>query len=264
MIDFSKVVKSALALAKQHAPTFLSVTGSIGVATTGLLAIKGYKKYAKSMLKESHCVTPDGRMGLTRAQVAKIYAQAYTPAIISGAASVACILGSTALSHSQQASLMSAYCALGNAFLGYQQQNVKIFGEENDKTIRRETAKVQYETETFEDRDDETKLFYLDSYGYFQSTIERVLMAEYRLNKKFKDEGWCNINDLHEFLDLEPVDGGEYQAWYSHSCRVTDEEPAFEGILDFMHDIVYLPDGMEAMLITMVTPPSYGGYEWPF
>lgn len=250
MINLNQILSTSFSFLKKQAPTILAVLGSAGVVGTGILAAKGREKYQQSFTDEKHRV--------------KIRFQSYAPAILVGTASIACILGSNAISGRRQASLMSAYCMLGNAFLSYQEKNREIFGEDSDQIIRKQIAQDRYEIDIFKDKGRETQLFYLDSYGYFESTVEEVLQAEYRLNKKFKDEGQCNINDLHEFLNLEPVNGGEYQSWYSKTCQTNDEEPAFEGILDFLHDIVYLPDGLEATMITLATPASYGGYEWPF
>lgn len=250
MINLNQILSKSFSFLKKQAPTILAILGSTGVVATGILAAKGKEKCQQSFINEKH-----------RSQIRFQY---YTPAILVGTVSIACILGSNAISGKRQASLMSAYGMLGNAFLTYQEQNRELFGENNDKMVRKKIARDRYEIDIFKDKGLETQLFYLDSYGYFESTIETVLQAEYRLNKKFKDEGQCNINDLHEFLNLESVNGGEYQAWYSKTCQTNDEEPAFEGILDFLHDIVYLSDGLEATIITLATPASYGGYEWPF
>lgn len=243
MIQLEQWVTAGLSFIKKNAPAILTILGSVGVVGTSVLAAKGHID-AKSKTKTA--------------------IKAYSPAILVGGSTIACIIGSHAISKNQQASLLSAYVMLNNAYLEFREKSKAVYGEDAEINISKEIAKGKYDESIWADKGVETKLFYLDSYGYFESTTERVLQAEYLLNKKFKDEGWCNINDLHEFLDLEPVNGGEYQAWYSNSCRIHDEEPAFEGIIDFVHDLVDLPTGMEATLITLVTPASYGGYEWPF
>lgn len=259
-IDVNQILGKSFSFLKRQAPTILSILGSLGVVATGVLSAKGHKKYCQEWMKETTSLPS----ALSTRDLVKLKIKAYAPAVITGAASIACIIGANAVNHTQQASLMSAYCVLGNTFLDYQRHNKESFGNVNDTIIREEMAKDRYEDGIFDDKGVNTQCFYLDSYGYFESTVENVLIAEYRLNKKFQDEGWCNINDLHEYLGLEPVNGGEYQAWYSKGCRVNDEEPAFEGILDFLHDIVYLPDGLEVTMLTLATPASYGGYEWPF
>lgn len=250
MISFERCLNAGLSFIKKNAPTILTILGSIGVVGTGVLAAKAGRK-AKIVCH-------------SKKETVQNYVKSYTPAILVGASTIACIIGSHVISKNQQASLFSAYVMLNNAYLEFREKAKEVYGEDAESNISKEMAKDKYDSSIWKDKGVDTQLFYLDTYGYFESTIEQVLQAEYLLNKQFKDEGWCNINDLHGYLGLERVDGGEYQAWYSNSCRIHNEEPAFEGIISFLHDIVYLPTGMEATIITLVTPPSYGGLEWPF
>lgn len=263
MINFEQCLHAGLSFIKRNAPTILTILGSVGVIGTGVLAAKANHK-AEEEIFEARYENVRYLQPFPKKLKAKIYIKNYAPAVLVGASTIACIIGSHAISKNQQASLFSAYVMLNNAYLEFREKSKEIYGDDAEANVSKEIAKAKYDASIWEDKGVETQLFYLDSYGYFESTMEKVLQAEYLLNKQFKDEGWCNINDLHGYLDLEQVSGGEYQAWYSHSCRMHDEEPAFEGIISFLHDIIYLETGMEATLITMVTPPSYGGLEWPF
>lgn len=95
---------------------------------------------------------------------------------------------------------------------------------------------------------DENRLFY-DEYSrrYFESSVSRVLQAEYHLNRNFVMSGHLPVNDFYEMLGLSALDGGEYVGW---NCD--------DGIywIDFNHRKTVLDDGLEVYIIEMVWTPD--------
>ena len=95
---------------------------------------------------------------------------------------------------------------------------------------------------------DDNCLFY-DSFSkrYFESSINRVIQAEYYLNRDFALSGHLPVNHFYEFLGLELMDGGDDIGWSVESglCWI-----------DFDHRKTILDDGLEVYAIYMEWLPT--------
>ena len=79
---------------------------------------------------------------------------------------------------------------------------------------------------------------------YFESTIEKVIQAEYHLNRNFMFAGVIPLNDFYEFLGLEKTELGDAVGWSSCNGDIY--------LIDFNHHRLTLDDGMEIYVIDMV------------
>lgn len=93
------------------------------------------------------------------------------------------------------------------------------------------------------------RTFY-DSFSqrYFETTIEKVIQAEYHLNRNFMFFGTIALNDFYDFLGLEKTDFGDTVGWSSVNGDIY--------WIDFNHRRVTLDDGMEVYVIDMVFEPT--------
>ena len=94
-----------------------------------------------------------------------------------------------------------------------------------------------------------SRTFY-DSFSqrYFESTIEKVIQAEYHLNRNFMFAGVISLNDFYEFLGLEKTELGDAVGWSSCNGDIY--------WIDFNHHRLTLDDGMEIYVIDMVFEPT--------
>lgn len=94
-----------------------------------------------------------------------------------------------------------------------------------------------------------SRTFY-DSFSqrYFESTIEKVIQAEYHLNRNFMFAGVIPLNDFYEFLGLEKTELGDAVGWSSCNGDIY--------WIDFNHHRLTLDDGMEIYVIDMVFEPT--------
>ena len=93
------------------------------------------------------------------------------------------------------------------------------------------------------------RTFY-DSFSqrYFETTIAKVIEAEYHLNRNFMFQGVIPLNDFYEFLGLEKTEFGETVGWSSCNGDIY--------WIDFNHHKLTLEDGMEIFVIDMVFEPT--------
>lgn len=243
---------------KKHAASILTFAGAAGVAATAIMAAKAVPKATRLIERSSR----EKEKVLTKAEVFKAAAPAYIPAAVTGILTISCILGANILNKHTQASLAGAYAMLGNAYANYKNKNIECNGmEAHDKVIRAMAAEKSKDTYiftpglaascslSFDGIDEEERLFY-DSFSdrYFQSTISRVIQAEYHLNRNFILGADVTLNDFYEFLGLAPADFGDNVGWLSY----WDEGIAW---IDFDHSVAKLEDGLECCVIDMVYPP---------
>ncbi len=251
---------------KKASPTILTCIGAVGVVATTVLAVKATPK-ALELVKADSRKNHDGDPhAATKAEVVKSCWKCYIPAAVTGTATIACIFGANVLNKRQQASLASAYALVSRQYGDYKRKVKEIAGEEVHKQVMKslavEKAKdvpivsdgfVGYSSLDFEDANEETRLFY-DSFSerYFESTIGKVLQAEYHLNRNFMFGGYISLNEFYKFLGLEETELGAAVGWNSCNGDIF--------WIDFNHSKAMVDDGLngevECYIIDMVFPPD--------
>lgn len=234
---------------RRNSSTILACVGAFGVVATSVMAVKATPK-ALTLLEKAE---EEKGEELTKFETAIAAAPAYIPAVITGAATVACILGSSVINKRQQASLMSAYALLDSSYKDYKKKVDELYGEEAGKHVRQEIAKDKYTGDgTLED--DEKELFY-DFYSgrYFESTQEDVLKAEYELNRELYVNGYACVNKFYEALGIETrpeyddigwtcgqLESMYWHSWieFEHTETIIDEDDDLGGL---PCTIVYMP-----------------------
>lgn len=252
---FLKSIKHSL---KKSSPLILTCIGACGVAVTAVSAVKATPKAIKLIDKE----TKKKGEKLTPFEVVKATWTCYIYPTIIGASTILCIFSANALNKKQQAVLTSAYALINQKYKDYANKVKELYGEETHKRIIEELAVekakdvsiitpglIESSSIDFEDEDEEPRLFY-DSFSerYFESTISKVLQAEYYLNRNFC-LGWIpSVNDFYDFLGLEHTEIGDEIGW-------TNSNGDYYWI-DFNHFKAKFDDGLECWVIETEIPPS--------
>lgn len=243
---------------KRNASTILTCVGGAGVVITAVLAAKAAPKATKRLERAEE---KKGEV-LSNTEKIKIAGPVYIPAIVTGVGTIACIFGANVLNKRNQAALVSAYALIDSSYKEYKNKLKELYGEEaHEKIVNaiaiEKTEDIYIHSEclcngcdltTDESCGDEI-LFY-DEFGsrYFESTIEKVITAEYHLNRNFTLRGCAVLNEFYEFLGLETTDYGSVVGW-----AVNDEELYW---IDFNHRKVTMDDGLECYIIETPWEPS--------
>lgn len=243
---------------KRNASTILTGLGCVGVVTTTVTAVKATPK-ALRLIEEAEKKKGEE---LTKWEKVKVTAPTYATSTLIGATTLMCILGANTLNKKTQASIMSAYGLLDRAHKDYRRKLVELYGEETHQdivnAINIEKANDTYIHTSYlgtgcelsvEEHSSEPKLFY-DVYSnrFFESTIEQVMAAEYHLNRNYILRGCSVLNELYDFLGLEPTDYGSIMGW----------APLDEGMywIDFNHKKEFMKDGTEFYILEMPFAPT--------
>lgn len=232
----------------------LTVLACAGVVSTAVLAAKATPK-ALLLLEEKPEDTSVFEKALTVAPV-------YIPTMVSGVATVSCILGIGVLSRRQQAALASAYAMVSSNYKRYQDKVKELYGEEVhnnviDAIVKEKVSDDHFiystglvDTETLDGFIDEKHLFY-DAFSdrYFETTMSNVLQAEYHFNRNYVLRGGSCVNEFYDFLGIDHIESGDELGW--SYCELEIQW------LDFNHRMVEIAeDGLECCVIEMVFAPQ--------
>ena len=224
-MDFYKVTKWG----KKHNTTIMCVFASVGVVVTSVLSARAARKVDK---------WETDTMGKVKL---------YTPAVISGGLTIACILTANRLDKKQQASLVSAYVLLDKSFKKYKEKVLEHGGSTINLAIEDEAVKdkfMTYPDDQFVRASVEDVLFYEPiSDRFFWRTQKEVLEAEYHFNRNFILRGYATLNELYEFLGLEKTDTGEILGWSqwvgleSYGYQWVDFDHVYNESVDEVYDV---------------------------
>jgi hypothetical protein len=234
---------------KRNASTILTCVGGAGVVATSIMAVKATPK-ALVILEEAK---EEKGEELTRLEKVKIAGPAYIPAVVTGAATIACIFGANILNQKQQAALMSAYALLDNSYKEYREKVEELYGEGSDREIKNEIAKDHYkESDIFVS--DNKRLFYDEfSERYFEASTEDLLRAENEINKLINTYSGAFLNEYYELIGLEPTAYGDYLGWSSRELY----ETSWSSWLDLDRRKVIMDDGLECTIISFRMEPTF-------
>ena len=254
--NFMKSVKL-----KNASPTILTFLGVTGVIATTITAVRATPKAIEKIKRDSRINHDGDPCGYSMAEAIKSAWVYYIPSAVIGVSTIVCIVGANVLNKRQQASLSSAYALINNSYNEYKEKLRELYGEEAHQKIIDSIAKEHCEdiylsgqdicgwnSLDFDEHDpDDNRLFY-DVYSrrYFESSISRVLQAEYHLNRNFVISGHLPVNDFYEMLGLSAIDGGNKVGWNGDELLW----------IDFNHRKTVLDDGLEVYIIEMVWTPE--------
>lgn len=250
---------------EKHSSTILTVVASIGVVGTAILSSRATIK-AIDILRSTPCDKDPEDIRFS--DLAKLTWKCYIPTALVAGASIGCAVGANILSIKAQKNLTDAFLLLNQSYFAYQDKLKELYGEEAHNKIIDEIVKSKCDQKYiytqsilstdhlyFDTAEPEITRTFYDSYSnrYFESTISRVLGAEYHLNRNFMLGGNISLNDFYDFLGLEKVDGGDLIGW--------DMFYGDETWIDFGHQTTTLDDGMEIMVISFVFGPVPLAYD---
>lgn len=207
--SLQKTFYRATGYLKKESPTILTGLGVAGVVitavATGVATVKAVKRVEEAEQEKGE--------KLTKKEVVKVAGPVYIPAVVAGAATIACIIGSNEINKKRQQALIEAYNALNESYLEYKDKVKEVYGEEADEKVREQIAREKDIPE--QDHQSSNALLFFDEHSnrYFWKTMAEVNEAEYHLNRNFALRGYAELNEFYEFLGLGPTAYGAEVGW---------------------------------------------------
>lgn len=223
----------------RNSSTILTVIGSTGVILTSILSIKATPKALK-IIEEVKKEKDEEKLSMV--ETVKVAWKPYIPAIISGATTISCIVGSNYINKKTQESLLSAYLLLDN-------YRKKCHMKSVDRSIENRVIASKYDKNTKLDASKEL-FFDYQSMRYFQSTFDELEKVKSILNDRLINDGFVCLNDMYDILHMKHVPYGYQLGW-----GAMENQKIGYG-LDFVYENTVLDDGLECNIFTIVTDPS--------
>lgn len=249
----NELLRRSQLFAKRHGSTILTCVGGAGVVATAVLAVKATPK-AMRLIDEAE---KEKGEELTKLEKVKVAGPAYIPAVVSGVATITCIVGANVLNKRQQATIASAYALLDSSYKEYKDKVKELYGEEADLRVREELAKDKYDDmDVIESpEENETRLFYDEfSQRYFESTIEKVQQAEYQINRDLSMRDYATVNEFYDYLGIPHIDCGDEIGWSSGM----NFDYYWQSWIDFGHHKTIVGEDLECIILTMFGEPTLG------
>ena len=206
---------------KRNGSTILTCAGAVGLVTTTVMAVKATPKALRLIeeKKEELEFERDEFVTLSKSEVIKTCWKCYIPSAVTGAVSIACLVGASSANLKRNAALATAYTLSETALKEYQEKVVETIGEKKEQVVRDAIAKDKIDkqpvttSEVIITEKGNTLCFDSVSGRYFKSDIEKLKKAENELNRRMRDEMYISLNDFYYEIGIKTIDLGDELGW---------------------------------------------------
>lgn len=258
-INLTKGFYKATKYINTNSANILTGLGIAGVATTAIMGIKSTPKALRILDEKEEYKLEVYNEPLTTFEKLLSVTPVYFPTILMGAATMSCIYGANHINKQQQAILTGAYSYLNTCYNDYKNKVKELYGEDADSKVKQEIAKDEY-IKRYSDKSTPTKNLYYDEYSqrYFEMEPDKLTESLYEINKMYNLTGEMKLNDVYEYLDLEPTDYGETVGW----AATKDWECNGFSWIDIHPEPIDMPDNLECYALKFNVGPSDDYIQW--
>lgn len=254
----SKFVRDVRMTLSKHSPEILVGIGIAGMITTTVLAVRATPKAMRLIDEKKDELEVDK---LTPIETVKTTWKCYVPALISGAASVACIVGANSVNVKRNAALATAYKISETALSEYRGKVIETIGEKKERTVRDKIAEKHVQetpinkTEILVTGKGQTLCLDPMSHRYFYSSKDKIDRVINKLNYEITtapfDTDGVTLNDFYEELGLPGTATGDGIGWNLRT-----------GLIEYHPGSQIVPEdeeheGEPCLVIEFTNPPKY-------
>lgn len=249
--NLTNVIKNVKIGLGKHSPEILTGIGIAGMITTTVLAVKATPKALRlindakckkdkeviehncKVNKVSECISSD----LKPIEIIKAAWKPYIPAMVTGVASITCIIGASSVNAKRNAALATAYELSKTALTEYKEKVVEEIGEKKEKIIRDKIDQDRLDKNPVSKNNiiitnNGEQLFYDGVSGrYFKSDLEKVRASINTVNRNMVYDNYISLSEFYDELGLEHTDMSDNLGWnldeglieISFGTRMTDD-----------------------------------------
>lgn len=261
---------------KKHSPEILVVAGVIGTVTSAVMSCKATLKVndvideTKETIETIHdCIgkglkTADGEeytqevankdLTIVYIQTGWKFAKLYGPAVLLGAASIGCMVGSNQILRKRNIALGAAFTAMDKSFKEYRGRVIEKFGKDLDRELRFNTKAKQIEETVVDENGKESTVtktveivdpnvthsiysvvFCEGNTGWTKNAeLNKVFLLQQQnyANDKLRLNGVLTLNEVYDMIGAPRTAYGQLAGWvYTEDSSVGDNFVDF-GIFD--------------------------------
>lgn len=252
----SKIARDMRVSLSKRSPEILMGIGIAGMITTTIIAVKATPKALLLIEEKKNELEVET---LTPVETVKTTWKCYVPAVISGAVSIACLVGSNSVNARRNAALATAYRLSETAFTEYRDKVVETIGEKKERVVRDKVSEEQIKNNPVTKTDiivtgrGQTLCFDPLSHRYFYSSIDKIQRAVNNLNKEIicdPFDAGRTVNDFYEEIGIPGTDTGDNLGWKMN--YLLDIYPSAQ-----MAEEGTEHEGEPCMVLNYTNPPKY-------
>lgn len=213
--NWLKIVSRTL---KDNSPAILSGISVAGVIGTAVLAARCHVN-ARIELADATINSDDENRDLTLKETVQATWKCYIPAAISGAATIACIVGANQIGARRNAALLGAYTIVDSAFREYKDKVIETIGEAKEKKVVEEIHQDRIDrnptanTQVIITGGGDSLCYDTLTGRYFKSDIEAIRKAANDINAMVIHDMYASQNEFYRLLGLGDVVVGDELGW---------------------------------------------------
>lgn len=248
-MNLSVMAKGLVKTLKKNSPVILTGFGIAGMVGTTILAVEATPKALKLIEQEKE---EKGVEKLSPIETVKTTWKCYIPAVISGAASIACVIGANSIHLRRNAALVTACTLSETALREYKDKVIETIGEKKELEVRDAIAKDKVEKNPVKDNEiiitdrGNTLCYDAISGRYFYSDIEKIKKSVNELNRQMLSDGFVILNDLYYELGLTDNKIGSQLGWNVD-----------RGLIDLRFSSQLTSKGEPCLVLDFSVPPIY-------
>lgn len=224
MIPYKRIIFRGLKIVKDCSPTALTIGTCVGVVLTGIMAVRCWKNAERAVEDATEKKQNDEQtdeVSLTKWEMVKAGWKSMLPVIFSGGATIACALGANHLHIKKETALMTALGMSEMAMKEYREAAVDEYGDDADAKIKSRAhnnfvRRNPPGTNVIDTGTGDILFFEDHTEQWFRASKERVLSAEYELNRYFRDRDSVSLGVFCKLLGIPEKDGDGW-GWESYT-----------------------------------------------
>jgi hypothetical protein len=211
----------------ENSTTILSGLAVAGVVATVALAVRATPEAMNKIhdLRDKKTREWENTSGLedlkgpTPVEIVQVSWVAYIPAAITGAATIACIIGANQIGVRRNAAVVGAYALADTAFREYKDEVLAQLGKNKELKVqeavqqRRIDAKPVTDAQVIITAGGDQLCFDSLTGRYFHSDIEAIRRAENEVKRRILTDMYASHNEFYELIGLEGVIIGDELGW---------------------------------------------------
>lgn len=217
----SRIIHNAVKVVKRNSPVILTALGVGGVVTTSYLVAKASFEAGVIITANENEEPPSEDFKERLTERTKQVWRLYIPAGISGAATIACIIGSSKISGARVSAAATAYSLTDLAFSEYRDKVVEQIGKGKEQLIRDELAQDKVNKNPVGGREvmligaGHVLCCELYTQRYFRSDMEALRRAQNDINMRINSDRYVMLDEFYDILGLSHTSHSHEMGWDS-------------------------------------------------
>lgn len=235
----------------KHSPEILTGIGVAGLVTTTVMGIKATPK-ALYLLEErkDELETDD----LPVIEVVKTAWKPYVPTIVTGAFSIACIIGASSVNAKRNAALATAYKLSEEAFSTYKAKVIETIGEKKELAVREKVDKERIDRNPVSSSEvvitgrGESLCYDVISGRYFNCDLQKIREVKNDLNElMIGGDSYVSLSQFYDGVNLPHTEISDYIGWNLYK----------DGKIDIRLGSQISDDGRPCIVVDYAVRPRY-------